>query len=299
MIGTYVLSAGYYDAYYLKAQKVRTLIKRDFEQAFEQVDLVLTPATPSPAFRIGDKMDDPIAMWLNDVFTVTGNLAGLPGISVPAGLSADGLPLGLQLIGRPFDEATVLRAADVLERAADFTATAALTWPRGRRDERSAPHREPDPGRDRSVGGRGRARGACPGRVRGQAVLGRVHRVRRRAERPRLADRRRHAGHAAVGQPPLHRAGGEDRPRAARRDQPVLGVRAQELLLPGPAERLSDLAVRAAFGGQRQAHHRPPRRHGQRDRHHAPARRDGRGQEPARSCAPTRRWSTSTARAWR
>ena len=122
MIGTYVLSAGYYDAYYLKAQKVRTLIRRDFEQAFEQVDLVLTPATPTPAFRIGDKMDDPIAMWLNDVFTVTGNLAGLPGISVPAGLSADGLPLGLQLIGRPFDEATVLRAAEVLERAADFTA---------------------------------------------------------------------------------------------------------------------------------------------------------------------------------
>jgi aspartyl-tRNA(Asn)/glutamyl-tRNA(Gln) amidotransferase subunit A len=122
MIGTYVLSAGYYDAYYLKAQKVRTLIKRDFEQAFADVDLVLTPATPTPAFRIGDKMDDPIAMWLNDVFTVTGNLAGLPGISVPAGLSEDGLPLGLQLIGRPFDEATVLRAADVLERAADFTA---------------------------------------------------------------------------------------------------------------------------------------------------------------------------------
>jgi aspartyl-tRNA(Asn)/glutamyl-tRNA(Gln) amidotransferase subunit A len=122
MIGTYVLSAGYYDAYYLKAQKVRALIKRDFEQAFEQVDLVLTPATPTPAFRIGEKMDDPIAMYLNDVFTVPGNLAGLPGISVPAGLSEDGLPLGLQLIGRPFDEATVLRTADVLERAAGFTA---------------------------------------------------------------------------------------------------------------------------------------------------------------------------------
>jgi aspartyl-tRNA(Asn)/glutamyl-tRNA(Gln) amidotransferase subunit A len=122
MIGTYVLSAGYYDAYYLKAQKVRALIRRDFEQAFEQVDLVLTPATPTPAFRIGERMDDPIAMWLNDVFTVPGNLAGLPGISVPAGLSEDGLPLGLQLIGRPFDEATVLRAADVLERAAHFEA---------------------------------------------------------------------------------------------------------------------------------------------------------------------------------
>ncbi len=122
MIGTYVLSAGYYDAYYLKAQKVRTLIKRDFEQAFETVDLVLTPATPGPAFRIGDKMDDPVQMWLNDVFTVTANLAGLPGISVPAGLSADGLPLGLQLIGRPFDEATVLRGAGLLEAAAGFSA---------------------------------------------------------------------------------------------------------------------------------------------------------------------------------
>jgi aspartyl-tRNA(Asn)/glutamyl-tRNA(Gln) amidotransferase subunit A len=120
MIGTYALSAGYYDAYYLKAQQVRTLIKRDFEEAFERVDLVLTPATPTPAFRIGDKMDDPIAMWLNDVFTVPANLAGLPGIAVPAGLSATGLPLGLQLIGRPFDEATVLRGAGAIERAAGF-----------------------------------------------------------------------------------------------------------------------------------------------------------------------------------
>ena len=226
MIGTYVLSAGYYDAYYLKAQKVRTLIKRDFEQAFEQVDLVLTPATPTPAFCIGDKMDDPIAMWLNDVFTVTGNLAGLPGISVPAGLSADGLPLGLQLIGRPFDEATVLRAADVLERAADFTGEAALPGRRNGAMSEARRHEQPDSGRDRRLGGRGRPRGARPGHLRGQAVLGRVHRVRRRAQCPRLADRRRHARHAAIGQPPLHRAGGQDRPRAARQDQPVLGVRA-------------------------------------------------------------------------
>ena len=122
MIGTYVLSAGYYEAYYLKAQQVRTLIKRDFEQAFEAVDLVLTPATPTAAFRIGEKMDDPVAMYLNDVFTVPANLAGLPGIAVPAGLSAEDLPLGLQLIGRPFDEATVLRAAGVLEDAAAFKA---------------------------------------------------------------------------------------------------------------------------------------------------------------------------------
>jgi aspartyl-tRNA(Asn)/glutamyl-tRNA(Gln) amidotransferase subunit A len=122
MIGTYVLSAGYYDAYYLKAQKVRTKILDEFKAAFERVDLLLTPSTPSAAFRIGDKMDDPVAMWLNDVFTVPANLAGLPGISVPAGLSADGLPLGLQLIGRPFDEATVLRAAAVLEEAAGIEA---------------------------------------------------------------------------------------------------------------------------------------------------------------------------------
>ena len=122
MIGTYVLSAGYYDAYYLKAQQVRTKILDEFKAAFERVDLLLTPATPSAAFRIGDKMDDPVAMWLNDVFTVPANLAGLPGISVPAGLSAEGLPLGLQLIGRPFDEATLLRAAAVLEAAAGFDA---------------------------------------------------------------------------------------------------------------------------------------------------------------------------------
>jgi aspartyl-tRNA(Asn)/glutamyl-tRNA(Gln) amidotransferase subunit A len=122
LIGTYVLSAGYYDAYYIKAQKVRARIAEDFEQAYKQVDVILTPATPGPAFAIGEKMDDPIAMYLNDVFTVPVNLSGLPGISVPAGLTADGLPLGLQLIGRAFDEETMLRAAAVLEKAAGFKA---------------------------------------------------------------------------------------------------------------------------------------------------------------------------------
>ncbi len=126
MIGTYVLSAGYYDAYYLKAQKLRTLIARDFEQAYERCDVVLTPTTPSTAFAIGEKQDDPIAMYLNDVFTVPASLAGLPGISVPAGLGADGLPLGLQLIARPFDEETLFRVADVLETAAGFDAKPAL-----------------------------------------------------------------------------------------------------------------------------------------------------------------------------
>ncbi|HEV2302798.1 MAG TPA: Asp-tRNA(Asn)/Glu-tRNA(Gln) amidotransferase subunit GatA [Stellaceae bacterium] len=120
MIGTYALSAGYYDAYYLKAQRVRSLIARDFTRAFERVDCLLAPTAPSAAFAIGAMSEDPVAMYLNDVFTVPANLAGLPAISVPAGLSADGLPLGLQLIGRAFDEATVFRAAHVLEAAAGF-----------------------------------------------------------------------------------------------------------------------------------------------------------------------------------
>ncbi|MDE0407901.1 MAG: Asp-tRNA(Asn)/Glu-tRNA(Gln) amidotransferase subunit GatA [Alphaproteobacteria bacterium] len=122
LIGTYVLSAGYYDAYYTKAQRVRRLIARDFEQAFEKVDAVLTPTAPTAAFPLGEKMDDPIAMYLNDVFTVPASLAGLPGVSVPAGLDSASLPLGLQLIGRPFDEATMLRAAEALEAAAGFDA---------------------------------------------------------------------------------------------------------------------------------------------------------------------------------
>jgi len=122
LIGAYVLSAGYYDAYYLKAQRLRTLIARDFEQAFEKCDVILTPTAPSAAFAIGEKMDDPLAMYLNDVFTVPVNLAGLPGMSIPAGLSADGLPLGLQIIGRAFDEETMIRVAGVLESAAAFTA---------------------------------------------------------------------------------------------------------------------------------------------------------------------------------
>ena len=120
MIGTYVLSAGYYDAYYLRAQKVRTLIKRDFEECFATgIDAMLTPATPSAAFGLGEKGGaDPVEMYLNDVFTVTVNMAGLPGISVPAGLDAQGLPLGLQLIGRPFDEETLFSLGQVIEQAA-------------------------------------------------------------------------------------------------------------------------------------------------------------------------------------
>lgn len=122
MIGTYVLSAGYYDAYYVKAQKVRRLIQQDFISAFEKCDALLTPTTPSAAFAIGENEDDPIKMYLNDVFTVPASLAGLPGMSVPAGLSDDGLPLGLQILGRPWDEATVFNFSRALEQAAQFTA---------------------------------------------------------------------------------------------------------------------------------------------------------------------------------
>ena len=122
LIGAYVLSAGYYDAYYLKAQKIRTLIAEDFRAAFEDVDVILTPTAPSEAFAVGDKADDPIAMYLNDVFTVPASLAGLPAISLPAGLSDGGLPLGLQLIAKPFDEAALLGAASALEEAAGFDA---------------------------------------------------------------------------------------------------------------------------------------------------------------------------------
>jgi aspartyl-tRNA(Asn)/glutamyl-tRNA(Gln) amidotransferase subunit A len=116
MLGTYVLSAGYYDAYYLKAQQVRTLVRRDYDEVFERVDVVAIPTTPTPAFRLGEKTADPLQMYLADVFTVSANLAGLPAVSVPCGFSPDGLPIGLQLTGRMFDEATILRAADAFQR---------------------------------------------------------------------------------------------------------------------------------------------------------------------------------------
>ncbi|MEQ8504452.1 MAG: Asp-tRNA(Asn)/Glu-tRNA(Gln) amidotransferase subunit GatA [Rhodospirillales bacterium] len=131
LIGTYVLSAGYYDAYYVKAQQVRTRILEDFTTAFEDVDVLLTPTAPNAAFPIGAKMDDPIAMYLNDVFTVPANLAGLPGISVPAGLDKDGLPLGLQIVGKPFDEETLFRSAQALEQAAGFDARPAYLGGQG------------------------------------------------------------------------------------------------------------------------------------------------------------------------
>jgi aspartyl-tRNA(Asn)/glutamyl-tRNA(Gln) amidotransferase subunit A len=120
MLGTYALSAGYYDAYYLRAQKVRTLIRQDFTKAFEQVDAILSPASPVPPFKLGEKMDDPLSMYLMDVFTLTCNLAGLPGLSLPCGFTKSNLPIGLQILGKPFDEARLLRIARAFEREHDF-----------------------------------------------------------------------------------------------------------------------------------------------------------------------------------
>jgi aspartyl-tRNA(Asn)/glutamyl-tRNA(Gln) amidotransferase subunit A len=117
MLGTYALSAGYYDAYYLKAQKVRTLLARDFDEAFQKVDAIVTPTSPTAAFKLGEKVDDPLAMYLADIYTVTADLAGIPGISVPCGETREKLPIGLQILGRHFDEATVLRVAHAFEQA--------------------------------------------------------------------------------------------------------------------------------------------------------------------------------------
>lgn len=129
MIGTYVLSAGFYDAYYNRARRVRSLIKRDFDEVFAAgVDAILTPATPSAAFELGKEVADPVEMYLNDVFTVTVNLAGLPGVALPTGLSSAGLPLGLQLIGRPFEEGDLLNTAYALETAAGFVAKPNKWW---------------------------------------------------------------------------------------------------------------------------------------------------------------------------
>ena len=118
MLGTYALSAGYYDAYYLKAQKVRTLLTRDFEEAFKKVDAIVAPVSPTAAFKLGEKVDDPLAMYLADIYTVTADLAGIPGISVPCGETKEKLPIGLQILGRHFDESTILRVAQASEKAA-------------------------------------------------------------------------------------------------------------------------------------------------------------------------------------
>ena len=120
LLGTYCLSTGYYDAYYLKAQKVRTKIKEDFDNAFKNCDCIITPTSPTAAFKIGEKMDDPLSMYLSDIFTISANLAGIPAISIPCGFTNDGLPIGLQILAKPFDEETIFRAAYTFEQSTDF-----------------------------------------------------------------------------------------------------------------------------------------------------------------------------------
>ena len=120
MLGTYTLSAGYYDAYYLKAQKVRTLIRRDFERVFADTDVIVTPVAPTTAFRLGEKLADPLQMYLSDIFTISVNLAGLPAIALPCGFDAAGMPIGLQIVGPPFGEEAVLRAAHAYEQVTDW-----------------------------------------------------------------------------------------------------------------------------------------------------------------------------------
>ena len=126
MLGTYVLSAGYYDAYYLKAQKVRALIARDFANAFAEVDAIVAPVSPFPAFKLGEKVDDPMAMYLSDIYTITGDLAGIPCMSVPCGKTAEGLPVGMQILTRHFDESAMFRLADAFERATELPAAHTL-----------------------------------------------------------------------------------------------------------------------------------------------------------------------------
>jgi aspartyl-tRNA(Asn)/glutamyl-tRNA(Gln) amidotransferase subunit A len=120
MLGTYVLSAGYYDAYYLKAQQVRTLIKKDFDTAFQRVDAIITPTAPTTAFKIGEKAQDPLQMYLSDIYTISINLSGLPALSLPCGFDAHGLPIGMQIIGKPFDEATMLKLAYGYEQSTEW-----------------------------------------------------------------------------------------------------------------------------------------------------------------------------------
>jgi aspartyl-tRNA(Asn)/glutamyl-tRNA(Gln) amidotransferase subunit A len=120
LLGTFVLSHGYYDAYYLRAQKVRTLIKQDFDAAFEECDCIVSPASPTPAFKIGEKAEDPLQMYLSDIYTISANLAGIPAISVPCGFTREGLPVGLQISAKPFGEETILRAAHAYEQSTDW-----------------------------------------------------------------------------------------------------------------------------------------------------------------------------------
>ena len=295
MIGTYALSSGYYDAYYGQAQKVRTLIARDFAAAFEQADVLVSPTSPFVAFGIGERVADPMAMYINDLCTLPASLAGTPAISVPCGLS-EGLPVGLQIMAPALADDRCYRVGAAFESAVE---------PGPRLD----PGAEPSMthclrGRARPLRAGHRPRDARRAGHRVEDVLRLLDRVRRRAEHAHLPGLPRPARRAAGGQRGRHRVDDQDRPRAELLDRVLVPLRPQELLLPGHAEELPDLAVRRA-AVRRGLPRRRGRRRDRPRRHRAGAPGGGHRQEhprrrrPAASTAPTTRWSTTTGPASR
>ena len=310
ILGTYALSSGYYDAYYGQAQKVRTLITRDFERAFASADVLVSPTAPTTAFKLGEKIDDPLAMYLNDLATIPANLAGVPGISVPSGLAdEDGLPTGVQILAPALADDRVYRVGAALE--------AMLRARVGRR--RSSTRRPPLSAEEAPMtatllsvrGGAGalrpgpRSRGARRAQHRVEDVLRLPDRVRRRAQHPGLPDLPGPAGRDAGGQRQGRRVGDPDRAGAQLRDRRVVPLRAEELLLPRHAEELPDLAVRRAdrVRGLDRAWRSTARRTASASSaptwRRTPASRCTWAARPAGSTAPTTRWSTTTAPASR
>ena len=315
ILGTYALSSGYYDAYYGQAQKVRTLISRDFEAAFEQVDVLVSPTAPTTAFKLGEKLDDPIAMYLNDLATIPANLAGVPGISVPSGLAdEDGLPTGFQVLAPALADDRLYRVGAALEsllaaqwggrlldRAPDL-ATATVTEGTQRMTDTLITFDDVLAAFDPALG----LEVHVELNTSVQDVLRLPDRVRRRAQHAGLPDlpgpARRDAGRQRQGR----RVGDPDRPRAQLRDRRVVPLRPEELLLPGHAEELPDLAVRRAdrlrrlHGRRRRRRRRPSAsRSSARTWRRTPASRCTSAAPPAASTAPTTRWSTTTGPASR
>jgi hypothetical protein len=240
MIGTYVLSHGYYDAYYLQAQKLRRMIADDFQACFRECDVIAGPVAPTVAWPLGAQSDDPVANYLADIFTLPASLAGLPGMSIPAGFGAGDMPVGLQLVGNYFAEGTLLHAAHAFQRATDWHTRAALV-------EAGDERRIGAPGAARSrLRGRDRHRDACAAVDALEDLQRRLDRVRRRAEHAGVGGRPRPARHAAGRQPRRGRAGDPLRPGGGRDDRAGVDLRAQELLLPRPAQGLPDQPVRDA-----------------------------------------------------
>ena len=277
LVGTYVLSHGYYDAYYLKAQQVRRLIAQDFVRAYAQCDVIAGPTTPTAAFAIGAKADDPVEMYLNDIFTVAANLTGMPAMSIPCGFTPAGLPVGLQLQGNYFAEARLL------ERRASLPAGDRLAPTRAAGGRRRPNDRGIGALTD-GLGSRHRSRDAHAAVDGVEDFFRRVDDVRCAAQHAGVGRGHRAAGRAAGAQSRGRRAGDPLRPGRRRRDQPPQRVRAQELLLSRPAEGLPDLAIRNSRREGRRADDRHRQRR-ENDPADARASRGGRRQVAARGIA--------------